>query len=159
MSALTMMQAIAAAELAIELPATVVSAEDLRDFKTVKAAYIHGPDKGGSLAALPCFINWYDAEPEQLRLGNFVEHHETVQVDFYAPDTDKGRLYAMAFYDATVAAFIAQQPSGQHFGGTVDLVNIRTEAPAIAPMEWNNLFYPGFRMYLDLQRFETVVPI
>lgn len=159
MTALAMMQAIATVEESIELPAAVVSANGLNNFKSVKKAYINGLDKSTNLTNLPCFINWYDAEPTLLRLGNFVEHNETVQVDFYAEDSDRGRLYAMAFYDATVAAFINQQTSSKRFGSTVDHISIRSDSPAIATMEWNGLSYPGFRLFLDLQRFETVVPV
>ena len=159
MTALAMMQAIVAVETAIDLPAAVVSANGLNRYKAVKSAHIHGADKGTSLNDLPCFVNWYEQEPEALRLGNLVEHHETVQVDFYAEDSDLLRIYAMAFYDATMAAFHAQEPYNRRFSGTVDLVNVRADSPAIATMDWNGLSYPGFRMYLDLVRFETVVPV
>lgn len=159
MTALAMMTAIAAVEETIELPASVASAYKLNNYKTVRKAYTNGPDKGASLTNLPCYINWYDQEPEVLRMGNFVEHHETVQVDFYAEDSDLGRDYAQAFYDATVAAFLSQQPAGKRFGGAVDMVDLRLDSPGIAPMDWNGRSYPGFRMYLDLVRFETVVPV
>jgi len=159
MTALAVMQAILTVEEAIVLPAAVVSANKLNNYKSVKKAYIHGPGKGESLTNLPCFINWFDAEAQVLRMGNFVEHNETVQVDFYAEDSDLGKLYALAFYDATVAAFLNEQGVTKRFSSTVDNINIRSDSPAIATMEWNGAGYPGFRLYLDLQRFETVVPV
>lgn len=159
MTSMSVMAAIVTVEEAITLPAAVASTYGLNNFGTVKKAYTNGPDKATNLTNLPCFINWYDQEPEVLRMGNFVEHHETIQVDFYGENSDRGRLYAQAFYDATVAAFLAQQPSGRRFGGAVDMVDFRTDSPGIAEMPWNGLVFPGFRMFLDLVRFETVVPV
>lgn len=159
MTSLAVMTAVATVEESIQLPSTVVTAHGLNRYKAVKKAYTNGPDKGASLTNLPCFINWFDSEPEALRMGNFVEHHESIQVDFYGEDSDLGRIYVQAFYDATVAEFLSQQPAGRRFGGAVDMVDFRFDSPGIAPLEWNGLSYPGFRIYLDLIRFESVVPV
>ena len=153
MSLTAVMEAIAELEAGIELP----GASELEQ-ATIKKAYTVPPLRNQALVSLPCFINWPDAIPDDLRMGNFVETNLTVQVDFFGPNTDQGARYAYEYFDATLAAFRAQQPAGQRLGGAVDYLTVRTERPMVATLEWAGQGYPGFRLYLDLILFETVVP-
>lgn len=138
-------------EEAITLPAS-----SSRQRKTIVKAY-REPPNGQSLTNLPCFLNWFDGLSEELRLGNFTEAHETIRVEFYAPISDMGSRYVTEFYDATLAAFRAQQPYNRRFGNTVGFVSIRSEG--LQELTWGGLGYAGFRMFLDVIVFETVVPV
>lgn len=136
---------------AIELPADSA----LRD-KRVNRVYPE-PPKGTSIAGtVPCFIIWADASPERLRMGNLVEVNQTLQLDFFGPDTDLTLRYAREYFDATMRAIHDQQRAGTRFNESVDLVEPRTERPQEASMLWGNVSYPGFRIFLDLQWFEDV---
>lgn len=158
MSLLTAMRAIQEVEAAIELSAAVKSSLKLQSGR-VKRAYVVAPASNRTLTDLPCFINWPDAMPEHLRMGNFVERAFSVQVDFYAEADDSGGEVALAFFDATLAAFEAQQPANRRFGGTVSYVGLRAERPLIETLEWAGSGYPGFHLFLDIVLLETVVPV
>lgn len=148
-------------EASITLPAAVVSDLKLKGHTSVARAYLIAPDGGKGLPDLPCFINYPDELRDELRMGNFCEKNVSVQVDFYGPRNfdDVTQELVVAYWDATLAALRSQQPADQRLGGTVDYLSVRAERPMVATMEWNGIGYPGFRMYVDLQIFETVVPV
>lgn len=125
---------------------------------SVKKAYLIAPAKAQNLTQTPCFLNWPDAANEE-RMGNFREDAITVQVDFYAPDTDKGPEVALAFFDATWAAFDAERKANRRLDGTVDYLTLRGERPLLETLEWNGKGHPGFHVFLDLVLMQTVVPV
>lgn len=153
--------AIKTIEESIVLSSTLTSAMkvDARNYGRIKKVFLLDPPKSQNLVDLPCFMN-LALPQDEARMGNFREDHATVQIDFYGPDIDKGQELAVAFYDVAWAAFDAERPSARRLGGTVDYLNLRGDGSAVpASQDWNGLFFPGWRLLLDLTMFETVVPV
>lgn len=156
MSLQSVMAAIKSVEEAIELPDSVVRAMNAARFQRPAQIY-ELPPRAKNLVA-PCFMNWPDAAAE-LRMGDMREDNISVQVDFFGPASHDGTAIALAYFDATWAAFDAERVVGRRLRETVDYFDMRAERPMISTMEWNGLGYPGFRIYLDLVLFTEVATL
>lgn len=124
---------------------------------TDTVAYLITPDKNVKISAKVTFMNWPDAAKE-LRMGSDQENGWTIQIDCLVKDADydQGAAIALAFFDATWAAFTAQQPATARLGGIVDYIGLRAERPLLETIEWGGIGFPGFHMFLDIIDHEVV---
>lgn len=160
MALLQAMLALKELQESLQVDPAVAKSIGVADKLVLQRAYLLRPDRGKGLADLPCIINLPDASTDIGGLGQKNEESRySVQMDFYAPNSDVGPLMALAFFDLLSHELRRQRRSDLRIGGTVegDLA-VRAERPLLETLEWNGLGYPGFHLFLDFTCFEDLTP-
>lgn len=152
------MLALKSLEESIEIPEALADSLGLRTNRSdrkAKGSYLVSP-KAAKTVEPPCFLNWPDTFEDADGIGQEnVECNYTIEVDFFAPNTDKGPEMVLAFWDATWNALQAEKLAANRLGGTVDYLVLRAGS-LMSLHEWNGLGYPGFQLFIDIQLFEAV---